>query len=77
MATVWMHERINSENVQNFRIWRPDGKDGIFMRDKLFLSPSGASDLVTGNNTGGNKMWKTETGVTLGEIIEQEAGNAF
>lgn len=47
-------------------------KDGIFMRDELFSSPSGASDLVTGNSTSGNRMWKTETGVTLGEIIEQE-----
>lgn len=47
-------------------------KDGIFMRDVLFLSPSSASDLVTGNNTNGNKMWKTETGITLGEIIEKE-----
>ena len=47
-------------------------KDGIFTRDELFLSPSGASDLVTGNSTNGNKMWKTETGITLGEIKEQE-----
>lgn len=47
-------------------------KDGVFMRDELFLSPSGASDLVTGNSTSGNKMWKTETGITLGEIIEKE-----
>lgn len=44
-------------------------QDGIFMRDTLFLSPSGASDLVTGNNTSGNKMWKTAEGVTLGEIL--------
>ena len=47
-------------------------KDGIFMRDVLFLSPSSASDLVTGNNTNGNKMWKTEAGIILGEIIEKE-----
>lgn len=47
-------------------------KDGIFTRDKLFSSPSGASDLITGSSTSGNKMWKTEAGVTLGEVIEQE-----
>lgn len=47
-------------------------KDGVFTRDELFLSPSGASDLVTGNSTSGNKMWKTEAGVTLGEILENE-----
>lgn len=35
-------------------------KDGIFTRDKLFSSPSGASDLITGSSTSGNKMWKTE-----------------
>lgn len=46
-------------------------KEGVFMRDVLFLSPSGASDLVTGNSTSGNKMWKTEAGVTLGEFIVQ------
>lgn len=47
-------------------------RNGVFMRDVLFSSPSGASDLVTGNNTSGNRMWKTENGVTLGEILEQE-----
>lgn len=47
-------------------------KDSVFTRDELFSSPSGASDLVTGNSTSGNKMWKTESGVTLGEILEQE-----
>lgn len=47
-------------------------KKGIFMRDELFLSPSSASNLVTGNNTSGNRRWKTEDGVTLGEIIKQE-----
>lgn len=47
-------------------------KDGIFTRDELFHSPSGASDLVTGNSTSGNKMWKTEAGITLGEILEKE-----
>lgn len=46
--------------------------DGIFTRDELFSSSSGASDLVTGNSTSGNKMWKTEAGITLGEIIEKE-----
>ena len=50
-------------------------KDGIFMRNELFSSPSGASDLVTGNSTSGNRMWKTEAGVTLGEILEQEEQN--
>lgn len=47
-------------------------KDGIFTRNELFSSPSGASDLVTGNSTSGNKMWKTENGTTLGEILEKE-----
>lgn len=47
-------------------------QDGFFTRDVLFSSPSGASDLVTGISTSGNKMWKTETGVTLGEIIQKE-----
>lgn len=47
-------------------------KDSVFTRDELFASPSSASDLVTGNSTSGNKMWKTENGVSLGEIIEKE-----
>lgn len=47
-------------------------QNGVFMRDELFSSPSGASDIVTGNSTSGNRMWKTESGVTLGEILEQE-----
>lgn len=46
-------------------------KDGIFLRDTLFLSASGASNLVTGNSTSGNKMWKTEAGITLGEILDK------
>lgn len=45
------------------------------MRDELFSSPSAASDLVAGNSTSGNKMWKTENGVTFGEILEQEEQN--
>ncbi|MDY4668432.1 MAG: GIY-YIG nuclease family protein [Oliverpabstia sp.] len=52
-------------------------KEGIFTRDELFSSPSAASDLVTGNSTSGNKMWKTENGVTLGEILEQEEQNYY
>lgn len=46
-------------------------KNGVFTRDELFLSPSGASDLVTGSSTSGNKLWKTKEGVTLGEILEK------
>ena len=46
-------------------------KEGVLMRDALFSSPSGASDLVTGNSTSGYKMWKTEAGVTLGDILEK------
>lgn len=47
-------------------------KDGVFVRDELFSSPSGASDLITGNSTSGNRMWKTQEGITLGEVIENE-----
>ena len=50
-------------------------KNGVFLRNELFSSSSGASDVVTGNSTSGKKMWKTETGITLGEIIEQEEQN--
>ena len=50
-------------------------KDGVFTRDKLFSTPSGASDLVTGNSTSGNKLWKTADGTTLGDILEKEKNN--
>ena len=46
--------------------------DNIFMKDELFASPSGASDLVTGNSTSGRNMWKTKDGIMLGEILDQE-----
>ena len=39
-------------------------KNGVFLRNELFSSSSGASDVVTGNSTSGKKMWKTETGIT-------------
>lgn len=47
-------------------------KDGVFTRDELFSSPSGASDIVAGNSSNGKKMWKTEAGITLGDILEKE-----
>lgn len=47
-------------------------KDGVFTRDELFSSPSGASDIVAGNSSNGKKMWKTEAGITLGEILKKE-----
>lgn len=46
--------------------------NNVFTRNELFASPSSASDVVTGNNTNGNIMWKTENGITLGEILEKE-----
>ena len=60
--------------VEGYVVLKGSGtiKDGIFTRNELFSSPSGASDLVTGNSTSGNKMWKTENGTTLGEILEKE-----
>lgn len=46
--------------------------DNEIVRDVLCTSPSGASDLVTGNSTSGRKKWKNKDGVTLGEILDSE-----
>lgn len=46
-------------------------KNGIFIRDTLFLSPSGAASTVMGNSSNGKLVWKTEAGITLGEILDQ------
>ena len=44
-------------------------KDGVFTCDQLFSSQSSYSDLVTGNSTSVNKVWKTETEEMLGDIL--------
>ena len=41
-------------------------------RNVVFSSPSGASDLVTGNSTSGRKKWKNKQDITLGEILDSE-----
>lgn len=46
-------------------------QNGIFIRDALFLSPSGAASTVMGNSSNGKLVWKTEAGLTLGEILDK------
>jgi predicted GIY-YIG superfamily endonuclease len=45
-----------------------DGKDVAFVKDSIFKTPSGASDVVKGGSTNGWIEWKDKSGRTLKEI---------
>jgi len=45
-----------------------DGDRYRFVDDQLFDSPSEAADIVGGNHVNGWKVWKTDTGVSLGDL---------
>jgi hypothetical protein len=47
------------------------------MRNTVFASPSGASDLVSGYSTSGRQKWKTSGGKTLGEVLDEEENNSI
>ena len=44
----------------------------VFVRDCIFNSPSGASDVVLGRPSSGKKQWKTEDGVPYETIYRQD-----
>ena len=50
------------------------GKHLEFTNDYVFGSPSLAASVVAANNCSGREFWKDETGRTLKQIQEKEAG---
>lgn len=44
--------------------------NNYLINDILFKSPSGAAKFVSGNSVNGNVSWKTQEGMTLGEVIK-------
>ena len=40
---------------------------GVFTKNHEFSAPSAASSVVLGHNSSGNKEWKQENGITLGQ----------
>jgi hypothetical protein len=51
---------------------RPEQGCLRFVEDVAFASPSGAGSVVRGGNSNGLAVWKTSTGVTLGELEGRE-----
>lgn len=47
-----------------------DGSKLAFAVDFAFSAPSPAAAVVVGNNVSGNKVWKTDTGQSLGEYLD-------
>ena len=47
------------------------GKNNIFTKDMLFLSPSTAAAMVLGRNSNGLTEWKDKNGKTLKEIMNE------
>ncbi|WP_143476446.1 DUF4357 domain-containing protein, partial [Pseudacidovorax sp. RU35E] len=47
---------------------RSDGEFYVFQEDVPFGSPSGASDVVTGNPSNGWTVWKNKDGKTLDDL---------
>ncbi|WP_353485970.1 GIY-YIG nuclease family protein [Apilactobacillus xinyiensis] len=47
-------------------------KDGVFIKDYIFKTPSGAATIVYKSSANGKTMWKDANGVTLKEYLENE-----
>lgn len=74
--------KINAANNKSTPSWAVKRREELIregslindeiIRDVVFASPSGASDLVTGNSTSGRQRWKNKQGTSLGEILDME-----
>lgn len=52
------------------------GADWVLKKDVLFSSPSAAAGFVGGASLSGNAVWKTEEGVSLGNLITDTSSMA-
>ncbi len=52
------------------------GADWVLRKDVLFSSPSAAAGFVGGASLSGNAIWKTEEGVSLGNLITDTSSMA-
>lgn len=50
--------------------------DWVLKKDVLFSSPSAAAGFVGGASLSGNAIWKTEEGVSLGNLITDTSSMA-
>lgn len=46
--------------------------EGVILTDITFTTPSMAATFVTGNISNGFRVWKTEDGKKLGDVIAKE-----
>lgn len=59
----WYEERLKIESNGTI-------KDGVFIKDYVFTSPSAASAIILGRPSNGNKDWKLDDGTMLKDVNE-------
>lgn len=64
------------KRLKNDRILVPEGESLVLKQDYAFGSPSAAAGVMLGREANGLREWKDESGRSLKEIREQEAGGA-
>jgi len=47
-------------------------KNNVLQKDMSFNSPSSAANFVTGSSTNGIRVWKTQDGKTIKELLEEK-----
>lgn len=47
-------------------------KNGIFLKDYIFTSPSYAASFILGSSSNGKYLWKNEKGLSLNEISDNK-----
>ena len=52
-------------------IRKKDENSYVFLKDYIFNSPSGASNIILGRNSNGWTEWKTSAGKKLEEIYKR------
>lgn len=46
--------------------------NGVLTKDTVFSSPSAAAQFLMGTSSNGKLQWKSESGIPLGQLEQQE-----
>lgn len=64
------NKRVIEKLVKNGYLEKRDGDLYVFLKEYVFNTPSGASDIVLGCSSSGFERWKTGSGVALKNLNE-------
>lgn len=70
-AVIHRNQKIIEKLLSNNYLEKRNNNVYVFVKDFVFNSPSGASDIILGNSTSGWKKWKTQDGKTLERIYKK------